>query len=104
MKRFVFSASIAAALGLIILLSYSRFAFQDAFFFLKGAVRIDRIVCEGDIDGDGIPDNEDIVQGVRLEISNRTKYKSTYYEGGYPPHIRGGLYGCDMESAQECRL
>ena len=33
------------------------------------------------MDGDGIPDNEDIVQGAKLEIYNRTKYQSTYYEG-----------------------
>ncbi|AEY65896.1 DUF1287 domain-containing protein [Clostridium sp. BNL1100] len=89
MKRFVFLASIVLAAGFIALLSYSHFAFQDAFFFLRGEVKIDRLICHGDMDGDGISDNEDIVQGARLEISNRTKYQSTYYEGGYPPKSEG---------------
>lgn len=89
MKRFVLTASIVLAFGLIALLCYCHFAFQDAFFFLKDEVKIDRIVCEDDMDGDGIPDNDDIVQGARLEIYNRTKYQSTYYEGGYPPKSEG---------------
>ena len=41
MKRFVFIASIVLASGFIVLLSYSHFAFQDAFFFFRGEVKID---------------------------------------------------------------
>ena len=89
MKRFVFFASVILAAGVVTLLLYSHFAFKDAFFFLRGEIKIDRIICHGDMDKDGIPDNEDIVQGARLEISNMTKYQSTYYEGGYPPKSEG---------------
>jgi uncharacterized protein YijF (DUF1287 family) len=89
MKRFGFIASIVLIVGLIALLCYSHIVFQDAFFFLKGKVIIDRRVCEGDMDSDGISDDNDIVEGARQEITNRTKYQSTYYEGGYPPKTEG---------------
>jgi uncharacterized protein YijF (DUF1287 family) len=32
---------------------------------------------------------EDIVLGARREVLNQTKYKSNYYEGGYPPRTEG---------------
>jgi len=90
MRRFIVIASIVLTLGIVALLCYNYFVFQDAFFFLKGEVTIDKVICEGDLDNDGISDMEDIVQGARLEIFNHTKYKSTYYEGGgYPPQYEG---------------
>jgi uncharacterized protein YijF (DUF1287 family) len=89
MKKYVLAASIVVALGIAVLLCYNYIAFQDAFFFLKGEVIIDKIVCKGDMDMDGIPDTDDIVQGARLEITNHTKYKSNYYEGGYPLPVEG---------------
>lgn len=88
-RKFVVRASIALTTGIIAFLCYNYFVFQDAFFFLKREVIIEKAVCEGDIDKDGISDMDDIVQGARTEILNRTKYKSTYYEGGYPPQDEG---------------
>ncbi len=90
MKRFLLLASIVLTLGVVALLCYNHFVYYDAFFFLKGEVTIEKIVCEGDLDNDGIYDMDDIVQGARLEIFNHTKYQSTYYEdGGYPPQDEG---------------
>lgn len=89
MRRFLIIASIVFTLGVVALCCYNHFVYQDAFFFLKGQVTIDKIVCEGDLDKDGIYDLEDIVQGARLEIANQTKYQSIYYEGGYPPKSEG---------------
>lgn len=89
MKRVLSIASIVLTLGVAVLLCYNYFVFQDAFFFLKGEVIIDKAVCEGDLDFDGISDMDDIVQGARQEIFNRTKYKSTYYETAYPPQDEG---------------
>jgi uncharacterized protein YijF (DUF1287 family) len=37
-----------------------------------------------DKDGDGIDDYTDIMLGAREYISTQPKYKSKYYEGGYP--------------------
>ncbi len=37
-----------------------------------------------DADGDGIDDQTDFLQGVRKYVKTEPKYKSVYYEGGYP--------------------
>lgn len=37
----------------------------------------------------GIPDCMDIVNGAKEEVKNKTKYKSEYYIGGYPPKGEG---------------
>lgn len=37
-----------------------------------------------DMDGDGIDDQTDILEGVRAYIKTKPKYKSVYYVGGYP--------------------
>ncbi|MHB8065974.1 MAG: DUF1287 domain-containing protein [Ruminiclostridium sp.] len=89
MRRFIFIASIVITIGIVALFCYNQIVFQDAFFFLKGEVIIDKVVCEGDLDNDGISDMDDIIQGARLEIFNHTKYQSNYYEGGYPPQSEG---------------
>jgi len=89
MKKNIIIASIVLTLGFIALLSYNKIVYLDAFFFLKGKVTVEKIVCEGDMDSDGICDMDDIVQGARMEVLNQTKYQSTYYEGGYPPEWEG---------------
>ena len=42
------------------------------------------IVSAYDIDGDGIDDYTDILQGARQYIATNPKYESKYYNGGYP--------------------
>lgn len=37
-----------------------------------------------DADGDGIDDQTDFLQGARKYVKTKPKYKSVYYEGGYP--------------------
>ena len=37
-----------------------------------------------DKDGDGVDDQTDILQNVRVYIATNPEYKSTYYAGGYP--------------------
>ena len=37
-----------------------------------------------DMDGDGIDDQTDILQGARAYIASNPVYKSRYYETGYP--------------------
>ncbi len=89
MNKKLFIASVVLTIGVAAFLCYNHIVFQDAFFFIKREVIIDKVVCEGDIDNDGISDMDDIVQGARLEILNNTKYQSNYYEGGYPPKTEG---------------
>ncbi len=40
--------------------------------------------CQADGDGDGVDDQRDILAGVRSYIATKPKYKSVYYDGGYP--------------------
>lgn len=89
MKKYLITASIVLAIGLVAFICYNTIIFQDAFFFLKGEVVIDKAICEGDLDKDSISDMDDIVEGARKEIENQTRYKSTYYIGGYPPKWEG---------------
>ena len=42
------------------------------------------ILCEGDVDGDGIKDQTDILEGALAYVQTCPKYKSKYYSSGYP--------------------
>ncbi|MDQ0273169.1 DUF1287 domain-containing protein [Cytobacillus purgationiresistens] len=53
----------------------------------------------------GIPDAMDIVHAARIEVEQHTRYKSSYYAGGYPPNDEGvctdviwrGLMGANIK-------
>lgn len=45
---------------------------------------IEDIQSSVDMDGDGIDDQTDILQGARRYIAKNPSYKSKYYDGGYP--------------------
>ena len=50
---------------------------------------IEPYISEFDADGDGIDDQTDILNSAKTYIASRPKYKSEYYDGGYPD----GEYG-----------
>lgn len=50
---------------------------------------VEKVVINSDKDGDGILDLDDIVEGARKDIENKPRYKSAYYDGGYPPDNEG---------------
>lgn len=50
---------------------------------------IEVITSEIDYDNDGIDDYTDILEGAKIEADKNIKYKSAYYEGGYPPDGEG---------------
>lgn len=62
---------------------------RDPLYILKPRLKVERILLQSDKDHDGIDDLDDIVQGARMEVKNKTKYKSAYYQGGYPPATEG---------------
>lgn len=74
-----------AALLLIAVLAGAAYLIQD----IQPAVQVKTVILASDGDRDGVPDLEDLVQGARLSVKNRTEYKSGYYEGGYPPEKEG---------------
>ena len=46
---------------------------------------IERIVSTSDKDGDGLNDTDDIIEGARKDVQNKSRYTDGYYSGGYPP-------------------
>lgn len=50
---------------------------------------IETIISSTDYDNDGIDDYSDILQGAKIDAEKKTKYKSAYYAGGYPPDTEG---------------
>ena len=45
---------------------------------------IEQYISDVDMDGDGIDDQTDILNNVRKYIETKPKYKSKYYQTGYP--------------------
>lgn len=67
---------------------------EASFWSIEKALGIDSDNIEGSeyskIDkNNNISDAIDLVKGARKEVKNKTKYKSAYYEGGYPPKKEG---------------
>jgi uncharacterized protein len=89
MKRKDLIAVGILSVGVIAIFFICYYFFQDPFYFLKPQMSIERIEINSDKDKDGILDQDDIILGARKEIENKTKYKSAYYEGGYPPDNEG---------------
>ena len=81
---------IVALIIVIVLICFlNYYIFQDPFYFLRFKTNIENISIDSDKDEDGILDNDDIVEGARKEIENKTTYKSGYYLGGFPPENEG---------------
>lgn len=53
-------------------------------YFTNEDFYISNYISNVDKDGDGIDDQSDILQNVREYISTKPKYKSKYYDTGYP--------------------
>lgn len=58
-------------------------------YYLGEDFGIETLKSKTDYDNDGIDDYSDILEGAKIEAKNKPKYKSTYYEGGYPPDNEG---------------
>lgn len=69
-----------------VILSYTFYLFNymPAKKYSNSYFNIQTYISNNDKDGDGIDDQTDILNGVRDYISTNPKYKSKYYETGYP--------------------
>ena len=56
---------------------------------LPGNVTVEEKYIRVDKNQNDIDDPLDIVNAAREEVENRTRYKSAYYEDGYPPDSEG---------------
>lgn len=52
-------------------------------------VSIPEIHCPLDKDGDGVDDLKDITAGGKEEVKRKPRYRSAYYQGGFPPETEG---------------
>ena len=50
---------------------------------------IEPLISKVDFDGDGLDDYADLLAGAKAEAKRRPRYKSVYYNGGYPPAEEG---------------
>lgn len=74
---------------LLLVFNLSCFYYQDPFYLFMPGLTVELIDFPIDKDKDGLNDLVDILEGARKEIKNKTKYKSGYYSGGYPPESEG---------------
>lgn len=61
-----------------------RFNYIPHFKFPNAYFNIETYVSQVDKDHDGIDDQSDIIKNVRRYVSTKPKYKSVYYDTGYP--------------------
>lgn len=57
--------------------------------FLQKPVRVPALACPVDKDQDGLNDLQDFVAGAKAEVQRKPRYRSAYYQGGYPPEQEG---------------
>ena len=74
---------------IIILLIMNKFNMLPQKSYSASDFNITVIKSDNDFDLDGIDDYTDILQGAKIEANNKPKYKSAYYNGGYPPEDEG---------------
>lgn len=72
---------------LIIIISILLYLFYKSFD--SSHFNIEVIKSDVDFDNDGIDDYTDLMNGALKDALNRVKYKSAYYEFGYPPDDEG---------------
>jgi hypothetical protein len=109
MMKSILLKTASAAFILLIVISFSLFfghnnSLKQKEQFKKGLVssdesadpseeikgmKIERLYSGKDKDTDGIDDLEDIVQGARTDVENKSRYTDAYYRGGYPPEDEG---------------
>lgn len=89
MKKLIIFTGILIPAIFIALVGIGHFFYYNPYYFIKGQVKIEKIDCGSDRNNNGISDVDDIVVGARKEVENKTKYRSAYYQGGYPPNSEG---------------
>ena len=84
-KQIIRRCSVAGFCIVVVLIAvlYRRNIIPHLYYY-NGDFGITTYKSEVDFDNDGIDDQTDILQGVRKYTSTKPKYKSAYYDGGYP--------------------
>ena len=69
---------------LLVFIALDRFDYLPRKTYSDDDFNVSFIKSEVDKDNDGIDDYTDILEGAKDFVAKRPKYKSAYYEGGYP--------------------
>ena len=77
-----FLITIVIIIIIIYILLYNKIYIKN--YYTNEDFNIENYISDTDKDGDGIDDQSDILQNVREYISTKPKYKSKYYDTGYP--------------------
>ena len=73
---------------IIVIIGYYLFKIPKKVYYAKD-FNIEVITSQIDYNNNGIDDYTDILNGAKKEAMNHSKYKSAYYNGGYPPSDEG---------------
>ncbi|MDD2391921.1 MAG: DUF1287 domain-containing protein [Bacilli bacterium] len=74
---------------ILIIFVFVPFLIKNKKYYYAEDFNISVVRSIKDIDNDDIDDYTDILEGAMLEVINPSKYKSVYYDGGYPPDGEG---------------
>lgn len=69
----------------IVLLVMDYFKIVPKKVYKAADFKIETVYSKIDFDNDKIDDYSDFVLGARKDAENKPRYKSAYYDGGYPP-------------------
>jgi uncharacterized protein YijF (DUF1287 family) len=89
MKKFVILGVLCILLPAASLAIFSYHNYQNPFYYIRGSISVENLSFDTDKNSDGVSDLDDIVEGAKKEIANKTKYKDGYFDGGYPPPSEG---------------
>lgn len=85
--KFIFKYGHIIVLFLVFVLAFIGF-YQSGFIgnkkYISSEFNINILKSDIDYDNDGIDDYTDILNGAKEFVSKKPKYKSSYYDGGYP--------------------
>lgn len=82
-KKIFFVCLIILLLLILTAVLYSLNIIPHKYYFNED-FGIETYISPHDKDGDGIDDQTDMLKGARAYVETEPKYKSNYYEGGYP--------------------
>ncbi len=93
MKKFLTFGNVLVIIlfGLLVYIALDYFNYIPRKSYTDQDFNISYVASDIDYDEDGVEDYQDILDGARDFIAMKPKYKSKYYEGGYP---NDGYYVC----------
>lgn len=87
-KKFCWILSVIILLLLFFMAEW-WFGFIPKPYYTADDFNIETVKSTVDFDADGIEDYADLLAGAKKDAQKRPRYRSAYYQGGYPPENEG---------------